>query len=339
MLSPPSSPLPSPAASPGTRLARAPRGPERVLVGRLGTLADVANVLGRERGFFSDQGLEVELVDVESPEQLTTWLAGGRLDAGVALLSAPLLEAAARGVQLRIAAEAAGSPRGRGYFGLSARQPLADGLEQPSDLRGLRIGLPGRGTPAEVELAAYLRRGGLSLADVTLAFLSPERAADALAGGTLDLAMLPEPWPSQVEWLGVGRTLLHSDRLIPNHTAAVLVLSPRLVRTAPDIARRYLTGYLRAARVYNDAYVRDRADERDRVDDLLVQTALVPERDVLSRLTPPGLNPNGMIDIRGMRLDQDYYLRSGHQQRPADLAQLLDPSYAGFAITRLGEYR
>jgi len=71
------------------------------------------------------------------------------------------------------------------------------GIRKEADLKGKRIGLPRRTVP-EFYLGRFLDLHGLNIRDVTLTNLTPKQAVDAVVNGTVDAAVVWEPYVSQI---------------------------------------------------------------------------------------------------------------------------------------------
>lgn len=343
------SPASTPAASRSSTAA--PRLSLRLRAGQLGSLAESGLAVGLARRFYAEQDLELQIVPFTSPESVLSALTSGRLDAACLPVSVELFNALARGSSLKIVAEAESAPPGHGAAGLIVRPDLFAGLRTPTDLRGLRVALSARGTSQDVELATLLRKGWLARTDIEQIILPPEAIVPALAEGRLDAAMLAEPLVTEVEAEGIGRVWRRSDRILPNHTTAVLVLNSRFTRTHPEASRRFVTSYLRSARAYNDEFLRARNGDRGELMAVLGgplaqapsrgewQTRPITPAETFERLVLPGLNPNGMVNIQTLRLDQQHFLATGQQHKELDFAAIVDPQFVVHAIQQLGEYR
>ena len=314
-----------------------PVAPTRPRIGELGALSDAGLAIGLAKGFFTGQGLAPQVVRFGSANQALQALGAGQLEVASLPISADLFNALARAAPIKIVAEAAGAPPGHGAAGLIVRPDLVAKLQTPTDLRGLRIGLPVRGGGLESELAQLLRRGWLARTDVETAVLPPEALTAGLDAGTLDAAMLPEPLLSQLQEQGLGQVWRRSDQIVPNRLTAVLVFSSRFIRGQPDDARRFLTAYLRALRLYNDVVIKQQADRAELIEILGAATGAEPS--ALERAVLPGMNPNGMVNVESLYLDQRYFVTSGLQPQPLDLATVIDTQFTSYAITQLGEYR
>jgi NitT/TauT family transport system substrate-binding protein len=332
-LSPASSPIPSPRA-----LAR-PRQQPRVRVGKLGDLSDSGLLVGLAKGFFAEQGIDVQVVSFGRPSHLLTALSSGQLDAASVPINAELFNLLARGTGIKIVAESAGCPPGHGSSGLIVRPDHVAQLKTPTDLRGFRIGLPTRGASLEVELAALLKQGWLARSDVETILLPTVEVGPALADGSLDAAMMSEPDLSALDERGLGRVWRRSDRIIPNHLTAALLFTQRFGQTQPEAARRYVTAYLKALRLYNDVFVKRSSGDRGDLIQILSRGTMISDPARLDQIVLPGMNPNGMVNVQTLLRDQQYFVDSGQQQKEVDLAAVVDAQYAAFAIAQLGEYR
>lgn len=331
-LSPPS-PEPSPAA------ALTPRPWPRVRVGHLHSLADSGLYIGLAEGFFAEQRLDIVAVEATSASELVAALRQGRLDVATLPIDAEFFRALADGLDVRIVAEATGAPPGHGAGGLLVRPGLVGGLRTPTDLRDLRIAVPSRGHALEAELAALLRQGWLAPTDVRTEIVALAEMPERLAAGRLDAALLPEPELTQFQARGLGRVWRRSDQMLPGHMTAALVFTTRFSQQETDAARHFATAYLKALRLYNDVFIKEKSQQHARVAAILSANVKGIAPDELERIVLPGMNPNGMVNIQTLRFDQRYFLTRELVPKEVDLAAIVDTQFAAYAITQLGEYR
>ncbi len=72
------------------------------------------------------------------------------------------------------------------------------GIEQLSDLKGKRIGLPLQ-TSAEFYLGRYLQLHGINLDDVTVIDLKPTQVEESLIKGDVDAVLIWDPYAYSIE--------------------------------------------------------------------------------------------------------------------------------------------
>lgn len=116
------------------------------------------------------------------------------------------------------------------------------------DLRGKRISV-GVGTFSHLVLLRALERGGVPEADVTLVNLSTRQGAEAFQGGTVDAAMLWEPYLSQSR-MSEAHTLFTTAE-IPGEMPDVLLARSDVIEQRRDDLLAVLRGWDKTVRVWN----------------------------------------------------------------------------------------
>ncbi len=328
-------PAAGPAASPSASLT-----PAKVKVGNVGGISDAALFIAKDKGFFQEQALEVEFQTFNSAATMVPFLGTGQLDVAAGSPSAGLLNAIARDVPLRIVADKGNLNPGHGYEAMVVRTALADRIKGPADLRGKKIAMSARDISPEVTLDVFLRRAGLTVKDidkdiVTMPF--PDMRS-ALANGSIDVAVAIEPFVSQMTQSGAGVILQRNDEVEPRQQVAVLLYGPKFAET-PDVARRFMLAYVKAARLYNDAFDKKEAAKRKDVIDILMKNTAATNLALYDKMVMPGIDPNGKVNVESLAEEQDYFLKKGSLRTKLDLKNVVDSQYADFAVRRLGMYR
>ena len=149
-----------------------------------------------DKGFCSQHGLACETVDIPGAPLALQALTGGGLDIGVASTDVTM-RAVSQGMHLRIVA----SEAPKDIFTLDVRRDiplphLKDGYPAVmQDLRGLRIGIAGRGSTTEILTDALLLDAGMTGDDVTFVTAgSPATSYPMLLAKQIDGAMMFEPF-------------------------------------------------------------------------------------------------------------------------------------------------
>src|SRR5215210_4553996 len=156
------------------------QGAARVRMGVLGVLPEAGIFVALEQGYYREQGIELDTTPFDSAARMVPSLGTGQLDAGDGSHSAGLFNAVARGIPIKLMADAASGPAGSSVVSLMFRRDLVDGgqVRAPGDLRGRRVALPARGLPTEVLLSYWLRPAGLRVEDVDVVEMSfPDQLA------------------------------------------------------------------------------------------------------------------------------------------------------------------
>ncbi|HEX2070061.1 MAG TPA: ABC transporter substrate-binding protein [Thermoleophilaceae bacterium] len=154
--------------------------------------------IAEEQGYYRDAGLEVDLDLVEDQTNRVQAMQAGEKD-GAGMTADTWVRWAAQGVEAK---QVLATDESFGGDGIVARDDIAE----PSDLRGVRVGVAD-GSTAEFLLGYVLREAGLTLDDVDKADMSPADAGAAFAGGSVPAAATWQPWLSRAEESPNGHVL------------------------------------------------------------------------------------------------------------------------------------
>jgi len=320
----------TPAGGPPTAVTR-------VRVGLLGSASDAGIYLAQEKGFFTEQGLDLELEKFDTGAQMTPVLGSGRLDVGAGSPSAGLYNAVGRGIGIKIVADKGSDARGFGYQGIALRKDLAERVKDYRDLKGLKVGVSGTGgTSAEIVLAHALRKGGWTMKDINVLPVPYPDMNLALRNGSIDAAVHFEPLFSVAVQQGIAVDWKRADEIYPGHQSAAILYGAQFARDQPEVAKRWMLAYVKGVRYYNDAF-RKGLNKAEVIQILARQTKVKPE--VLERAVPVGLNPDGYVNFDGLADDLRLLRELGYIKEAVDIKQLVDNQYADFAVKQLGRYK
>jgi NitT/TauT family transport system substrate-binding protein len=317
------------------------QGLARVRMGVLGVLPEAGVFVAMDQGYFREQGIELDTTQFDSAARMVPSLGTGQLDAGDGSHSAGLFNAVARGIPIKLVADAASGPAGYSVVALMFRRDLAESgqVRSPADLRGRRVALPARGIPTEVLLSYWLRPAGLRVDDVEIVEMSFPDQLPAFGSRNLDATVIPEPFETRLVDQGLATVYQHSHEVYPGFQVAEVMYGATFAQEQPDVARRFMVAYLRGVRVYNDGFVKGDAAARQVTIAALVQNTPVKDAALYDRMALSALDPDGRINMTSLAADQDYWLASGAQQQRIDLNALVDYSFADAAVQVLGPYR
>jgi NitT/TauT family transport system substrate-binding protein len=319
----------------------APPAPATVKAGLMLSASDTGFYVGIEQGYFAEQGITVEVTPMQAAATMLAPLAAGQIELGGTTLTPGFMNAIARDVRIWAVADKGSTPPGFGYQGLIIRrEPWDNGtIRSAADLRGRKVSVPSRGSGAQASLDKALRREGLTSDDVDITPLTFPDMEAGFAGGAIDGAIVIEPFLSSIVDHGVGHLYARNDEYYPNQQVAVVLYSNQFAREQADVARRFMVGYLKGVRDFNDAWVKGNAAKRDAVIGALVKHTPIKDRAVYERVAMPGLDPNGAINRESLAADQEFFLSTGDQQQRVELTQLVDPQFAEYAVQVLGRYQ
>lgn len=225
-------------------------GPARTGAVRMGYLRDdlhqLAFYVAREKGFFTEEGVEVEEAGAFSagPEEMSAFSAG-ELDMGYVGI-APAVTFAGRGMaDVRVLAQtnAEGSS-------IVVRSGLD--LSDVSGLEGRTVAVPGHSTVQDFLLRLAMTGAGLDQSDVNIITLKPPEMISALGNGQIDAFVAWEPYPQMAVAAGSGRVLETSGEIWEDHPCCVLVASESFLDSDPGAAEKVVRAHAKATDYINE---------------------------------------------------------------------------------------
>jgi NitT/TauT family transport system substrate-binding protein len=194
-------------------------------------------IVADERGFFADEGLEVEWVDMRADLSVSALING---EVGYSTSGTAVPRAAATGIDLKSVIVVNDRPQ----HGLVAQPEIAD----VRSLRGKTVALASRGDLVDVALQSILLGHGLQPGDVEVLVVGgndPNRIL-ALKSKQLDAAIIGVPFDLQMA--REGFKYLAAARDYVALTAVAVSVTPRKLAEAPAEVERVVRATLRGLR-------------------------------------------------------------------------------------------
>lgn len=217
---------------------------KKLKVGYLPTSGHLLYFVAKEKGYFQQEGLDVELARFTNSGEGLTAIKTGKLDAGSFGTSAPLAFIA-KGADFTIF----GGQMGEGH-GLIAKPDKAERFKDLKNFRGATIGAVRLAT-GDVVFRAALHEAGIDWKkDLTIKeFDSPAAVMEAVKKGTLDAGLVWIPYFTLAEKQGL-KVVKYSGDVIKGHTCCRQVaLTTTLKERQPDF-EHFLAALLKAYRYY-----------------------------------------------------------------------------------------
>ncbi len=182
-----------------------------------GDLHHLACWVALEKGFFKDEGLDVEIAGIfrAGPEEMSAFAAGS-LDIGY-VGQAPATTAVANKVtDVTVLAQV-------NKEGSAIVVKKGSKIKKMTDLVGKSIAVPGHSTVQDFLLRKALAKYNIKEKRVNLIVLKPPEMIGALRTDQIDAFIAWEPYPAKAVSMGIGRILLASHEIWKDHPCCVLV--------------------------------------------------------------------------------------------------------------------
>ncbi len=307
---------------------------------KLGTaqaVSDAAVFIAMEKGYFKEQGITLELSPLRSLNEGTAPLATGQLDAMVGSLSAGLLAAIDRGVELKIVAEKSQSIPKWEFNWVMLRKDLADSgkIKTIADLKGMKVAIPSPGSIGEQAIQIMMEQAGLKPGDVEMVVLAPADQAAAFANQAIAAGYNFDPFIARAVQEGFAVKWVPASTLFGGKLeAGIVVFGPALLKDQ-DLARRWMIPYIRGVRDYLKAFTTK--EGRGDVINILVKNSTVKDPKLYDVMEMPYIDPNGQLDKKSMDAQYKWYVEKGLYAGKKTFDDIIELSFVDYAVQQLGK--
>jgi NitT/TauT family transport system substrate-binding protein len=315
---------------------------QNVRVGIVNSSTDVPFFIADAKGYFKEEGLSVELLPFDAGAKMIAFLGTGDLDVGGGAPSVALYNAAAQGVQIRIVADKAHHAAGLGHAALMVRKDLIDSrrFTDFKDLKGLKVAVVGVGSGDESVLNEALKRGGLKWGDANVVSLGFPQHPPAFQNGAIDASLTSEPFFTVIKKAGTAVAFARNGQIYPDQQSTVLMYGVGFTKNKPDLARKFIRAYIRAARFYTDAIADGSMSgpNASEVVAILVKYSVTKDPEIHKAVIPPVIDPDGKLNANSLRKDWQFFKDTGQIDGKVTVDSLLDTSFSEAAVASLGRY-
>jgi ABC-type nitrate/sulfonate/bicarbonate transport system substrate-binding protein len=302
------------------------KGPEMttVKVAYLPLISNAPLFIAKDEGYFARQGINVEFEKFQSGAATLPALINGDIAVSGGALSPGLFNAIAKDAHIRIVADKGSSVPGACIAnGLVVRRDLFESktIRNVSDLKGRKVMAS---SDQDFSIFHALAFGNLTTDDIEVVNLDYPSGIIALKNGAVDAAVLVEPYITQAVSNETAVVLIPASVYSP-YMPFPLYYGPAFLDKDPDLGRRFMVGYLRGVKQYNEGKTEHNL--------AIVENYTHLNRDLLEQTCWLPIAKNGTV-IRQPVMDYVNWLQTNKKinQKP-DEDQIFDMSYVTYADT------
>ena len=301
---------------------------DKVSIGLLKLTSSAPIFIGIEKGFFKEEGLDLDIQWFEAAQPIAVATASNKIDVGATGITASLFNMVGSGQLLTLVADKGREHTGYSSSAIVVRKDLWEqGLRKIEDLKGKRIGITQTGSTFHYMIGRLLEEKGLTLSDVELVSLGKIGALMAsLQSGQVDAVILNEPNISKVEAAGYGKILSQVGDTMDYQTSAIF-FSPKLAKDK-SAGVKFLKGYIKSTRYYYDAVLNVQKGKivpgtnYDEVIHIIANYTGVPVEDVKSGL--PYIDRDGKLLSSDIQTQIDWYASHKMIDKPINSSQIVN---------------
>jgi NitT/TauT family transport system substrate-binding protein len=278
--------------------------------------------IAQAEGYFTEQGLDVELVDFTRQSDIIPALITNQIDVTALAVDAAILSAMHQEAGLKIVADKGviDAHAKCSYGGFLANMNLitSGDLNNPESIAEKTFIFPSA-SQFEYMLDQALLPFGLNTSTVATAYMPVPTIFEAFQTGELDVANMPEPWLSRVVETGKAGIWRSYEDVNPGGQLAVIIFGPSVTQENTEAGERFMAAYLQAVQQYNQG-------KTDRNIELMAEFT---NSDLASAASSCWLSfaPDGNVNLESILDFQEWAIARGYVDNMLTVDQLWDGSY------------
>ncbi|HEY0421294.1 MAG TPA: ABC transporter substrate-binding protein [Acetobacteraceae bacterium] len=307
-----------------------------IRLGMLHTLSPAPFYLAQERGYFGQQGTEVQFRFFEAAQPIAAAAVAGDIDVGVTALTGGFFALAGRG-ELKVIGGALHEQKG---FDLTAilvsRKAYDAGLTTLDRLGGHSFGITQYGSSFHYMIGRLAQSAGFDLKSVALRPLQQiSNMVAAVRTGQVDATMAIASMARPVEASGEARIIGWVGDHVPYQITALFATRRMVAERAEDL-RRFCRAYQRGVGDYRAAFLRFGADGKPLYDantDAAISqiTKYVftgdPSAEAKIKAGIGWYDEGAALDVADVRAQLAWFSEQGLVKGAIDPAEIIDTSF------------
>jgi NitT/TauT family transport system substrate-binding protein len=305
----------------------------KINLGTVQSIAAMATYIAKEKGYFKDAGIDLDIVDMNSSANVLAILAKGDLQIVEGGVSAGFFNALEQNLPIIMVVDRVSTPIGHQMIVAQKNQGKITKLQ---DLKGLTVGSNGPGSVTTYEVGKMLEGVDMKLDDIDVKVLGFSQMGPALVSGALDAALVIPPFAASFVDQKIGYSIAAVDELVKPSpmTIAVAFMNTEWAAKNKDAAQRFFVAYMRGVRDYCVAY--HHGPNRSDVIAIGMKYGVDKSPEALDRNVWTGRAMDGVINPDSLLDMQTYYKKVGLTKSTFPAERMVTREYVDYANQKLG---
>lgn len=306
---------------------------DKLVVGALRFTSHSAGFIALERGYFKQEGLDVEFRFFQAAAPTAVAVASGDADFAIAGITGGFINLAGKGA-IRAVGGVLHERKGvDGMALLASKKAYEAGLTKPEHLKGKSLAMTQIGSTFHYMGAVTAAKFGFSIKDIRVRPLQKVGAMiGALKSGQVD-AMFMVPHIAKPLARGGAKIVGWLRDWHPGYQITALITSTRNIEEKPELVRKFLRAYARGIADFNRVMLDQKKDPA--AVEAMVKTIhkyVYTSRPYAkaARSIKAGamyLNPGASLDVASVKHQLEWNQSQGFVKKNITLEQVLDTSF------------
>jgi NitT/TauT family transport system substrate-binding protein len=303
-------------------------------LGVLRLTSHAPNYIAFERGYFTDEGLDVNLVFFEAAQPMAVAIASGDADFGVTAISGGLISLAEKGAVKVIGGALAEEPGVPGAVLLASNAAWDAGLTTAAALPGRSYGITTAGSSFHYMLSRIAKGEGFDIATVEMRPLQKVGTiVAALGSGQIDSWCIQPSIANRLLAEDKAKKLADLSSYDPNYQVTTVFTSSAIAADDRAKAEAFLRALSRGVADYNAAFVDKTADAGEQAAlSRIVGSYVSPDvaEDAFLSTMMNGsqrINQGLALSLQSVRDQLEWFKAEGMVPATVTEEMLIDPSF------------
>jgi NitT/TauT family transport system substrate-binding protein len=307
---------------------------DKITVGALRFTSHSPSFVAFERGYFKDQGLDVEFKFFQAAQPMAVAIASGDVDYGVTAISGALINLADKGAIKIIGGALQEEPGIDGQIILVSKQAYDDGVTSPAMLKGRSFGITQAGSSFHYMAHKIAQKEGFEGTEIKTVPLQKVGAIiGALKSGQIDSwAIVPHIAKALSKGPAVEQVGMIAD-YIPDYQVTTVFTSTENAETKKDLTKRFLKAFSMGAADYNAALVDKTAGEKAAEDMVVLIHKYVYTSRPYDKAAPSirngamRINPDAALNLTNVKDQLEWFQSEGLVSEDITIETLVNTDY------------
>ena len=302
----------------------------KLTLGMLHTLSPAPIYIAQGRGYFSDQGLDVEFVFFDAAQPIAAAVVAGDLDVGLTALTGGYFNLAEKAA-LRVIGGGLHEEKGaQGTALLASEKAYAAGLTTPAKLAGHSVAITQYGSSFHYILGRLAQIEGFDLKSVDLRPVqSIQNMLAAVGTDQVDATFAIASQAKVAAAGGRARVIAWIGDVLPYQLTA-LFTTERMIKSRPDDLHKFCNAYRHGVDDYHTAFFSGPpGPATDAVIPLIEKYVYAGDPNARAKILAgvSTYSPGGALDVKDVLAQLAWFHAQGLVKGDADPKSLVDTSF------------
>ena len=307
---------------------------DKLIVGALRFTSHSAGFIALERGYFTQEGLNVEFRFFQAAAPTATAVTSGDVDFAIAGITGGFFNNAGKGALKAIGGVLHERKGVDGMALMASKKAFEAGLTKPEDLKGKSLAMTQFGSTFHYMGGVTAEKFGFSIKDIRIRPLQKVGAMiGAFKSGQVDAMFMVPHIAKPLARAGAGKIVGWLRDWHPDYQITALITSTRNIKEKPDLVRKFLRAYARGIADFNRVMLDQKKDPA--ATEAMVKTIhkyVYTSRPYAkaARSIKAGamyLNPSLSLDVKSVKHQLEWNQSQGFVKMDITMDQVVDTSF------------